>query len=85
MIAKEHPKIDKTELIDDLGIKPLGWVALWPLEQPLLFWKGETIIDTTFSMIIKDIEDDPTSALRRMTDMHSVFVPVLILLLDQKI
>jgi hypothetical protein len=48
----------------DILTKALGWVNFWPLVQPLLFWKGETIIDKPFPMIIKDIKDDPNSALR---------------------
>jgi hypothetical protein len=28
----------------DILTKALGWVKFWPLIQPLLFWKGETIL-----------------------------------------
>jgi hypothetical protein len=31
----------------DLFAKILGWAEFWPLIQPLLFWKGETIIPET--------------------------------------
>jgi len=57
----------------DLFTKILGWAEFWPLIQPLLFWKGETIIpDKPLPVIIKEIKDqiikdkekDPTSALR---------------------
>jgi hypothetical protein len=27
----------------DLFTKILGWAKFWPLIQPLLFWKGETV------------------------------------------
>jgi hypothetical protein len=32
--------------------KPLGWVSFWPLEQPLYFWKGETVLYKPFSLFI---------------------------------
>jgi hypothetical protein len=48
----------------DVLTKALGWVAFWPLVQPLFFWKGETIINKPFPVVIKEIKDDPTSALR---------------------
>ena len=51
----------------DILTKALGWVIFWPLVQPLLFWKEETIIDKTFPMVIKDIKDNPTFALRGVT------------------
>jgi hypothetical protein len=47
--------------------KPCGWVNFWQLGQPLLFWKGETIIDKPFPMVIKDAKDHPTFALRGAT------------------
>jgi hypothetical protein len=57
----------------DLFTKILGWAEFWPLIQPLLFWKGETIIpDKPLPVTIKEIKDqiikykekDTTSALR---------------------
>jgi hypothetical protein len=56
----------------NLFTKILGWAEFWPLIQPLLFWKGETIIpDKPLPVIIKEIKDqiitdkekDHTSAL----------------------
>ena len=55
----------------DILTKALGWVNFWPLVQILLFWKGETIIDKHFPMFIKDIKDDPNSALRGVTGKKS--------------
>jgi hypothetical protein len=55
----------------DILSKALGWVNFWPLVQPLLFWKGETIIDKPFPIVIKDIKDDPTFALRGVTGKKS--------------
>ena len=52
----------------DVLTKPLGYTHFWPLIQPLLFWKGETIINKPFPIIIKEIKDDPSSALRGVTD-----------------
>jgi hypothetical protein len=57
----------------DLFTKILGWAEFWPLIQPLLFWKGETIIpekplpeaiNEIKAQIIKENEKNPTSALR---------------------
>jgi hypothetical protein len=55
----------------DILTKPLGWVNFWPLIQPILFWKGETIINKPFPTIIKQIKDDPSSALRGVTDQNN--------------
>jgi Reverse transcriptase (RNA-dependent DNA polymerase) len=53
------------------GSKPnkfLGWVNFWPLVQPLLFWKGETIQDKPFSVIIQGTKTDPIIGSRGVTD-----------------
>jgi hypothetical protein len=55
----------------DILTKALGWVTFLTLVQPLLFWKGETIIDKPLPMVIKDIKDDPNSVLRGVTDKRS--------------
>jgi hypothetical protein len=52
----------------DVLTKSLGWVKFWPLIQPLLFWKGETILNKPFPMVIKDIKDNTDHALRGVTD-----------------
>jgi hypothetical protein len=51
----------------DILTKALGWVNFWPL----LFWKGETVIEKPFPMVIKDIKDHPTFALRGVTGKKS--------------
>jgi hypothetical protein len=56
----------------DIVTKALGWVHFWPLVQPLLFWKGETIIDKPFPMVIKDIKDYTSFALRGVTGKKSL-------------
>jgi hypothetical protein len=48
--------------------KPLGWVSFWPLVQPLFFWKGETIQDKPFFLIIQGIKADPLIGSRVVTD-----------------
>jgi hypothetical protein len=59
--------------------KYLGWAKFWPLIQPLLFWKGETLLrdnngKTTIPLIIKVINsklEDPVSGLKGVTgDNH---------------
>jgi hypothetical protein len=60
----------------ELFTKILGWADFWPLIQPLLFWKGETVIpDKPLPVIIKEIKDKlkdkdkgPTPALRGVSD-----------------
>jgi len=53
----------------DILTKFLGWVKFWPLVQPFLFWKGETLIeDTPIPLIIRDLVDNPVSDLRGVTD-----------------
>ena len=60
--------IDGTLNPSDALTKSLGWTKFWPLIQPLLFWKGETILTKPFPQVIKDIKDNPTDALRGVTD-----------------
>jgi hypothetical protein len=56
----------KLNLTDMLN-KPLGWVSFWPLVQTLFFWKGETIQDKPFSLIIQGIKADPPIRSRVVT------------------
>jgi hypothetical protein len=51
----------------DILTKFLSWSNFWPLIQPLLFWKGETLLSTPLSLIIQDIKDPPTG-LRGVSD-----------------
>ena len=44
----------------DLLTKFLSWSNFWPLIQPLLFWKGETLLSKPLELIIQDIKDPPT-------------------------
>jgi hypothetical protein len=46
----------------------ISWVKCCPLVQPLLFWKGETILNKPFSLVIKAIKEDPTYSLRGVSD-----------------
>jgi hypothetical protein len=56
--------------------KFLGWNKFWPLIQPLLFWKGETLLHDPIGqkplpVLIKDIKEsieDPASELWGVTD-----------------
>jgi hypothetical protein len=57
----------------DVLTKFLGWAHFWPLIQPLLFWKGETLKNvqegTPMSVIIKDLREHAAhSGLRGVTD-----------------
>jgi hypothetical protein len=58
----------------DIFTKYLGWVTFWPLIQPLLFWKGDTLLNEykPVPVLIKELKDimsDPSpSALRGVTD-----------------
>jgi len=56
----------------DLLTKFLSWSNFWPLIQPLLFWKGETLIkNNPIPVIIKDIKEnskDPVTGLRGVSD-----------------
>ena len=55
----------------DIMTKFLNWSKFWPLIQPLLFWKGETMkgIDSTMpiSQVIANIKEQPASGLRGVT------------------
>ena len=51
----------------DLLTKFLSWSNFWPLIQPLLFWKGETLLNQPLPSIIKNIKDPP-SGLRGVSD-----------------
>jgi hypothetical protein len=57
-------KLNRTDMLT----KTLGWVNFWPLVQPLLFWKGETIQDKPFSLIIQGIKADPMIGSRGVKD-----------------
>jgi hypothetical protein len=63
--------VDGTLNPSDALTKALGWVKFWPLIQPLLFWKGETILNTPYPMVIKDIKNNPSSTLRGVSDGNS--------------
>jgi hypothetical protein len=57
----------------DVLTKFLGWAQFWPLIQPLLFWKGETMKNvqegTPMSVIIRDLRENAAhSGLRGVTD-----------------
>lgn len=56
----------------DLLTKILSWTNFWPLIQPLLFWKGDTLLqDRPLPLVIKDIKDnrqDPITGLRGVSD-----------------
>ena len=52
----------------DAFTKALSWVKFWPLIQPLLFWKGETILTQPFPSVIKAIKEDPAFSLRGVSD-----------------
>ena len=60
----------------DMFTKFLGWTKFWPLIQPLLFWKGETMKkeneDKPISVVIKEIKDavNPSSELRGVTNTN---------------
>jgi hypothetical protein len=56
--------------LTDILTKPLGWVSFWPLVQPLFFWKGETIQDKPFSLVIQGIKADPIIGSRGVTDRN---------------
>jgi hypothetical protein len=56
----------------DLMTKILSWANFWPLIQPLLFWKGDTILkQQPLPLVIKQIKDkskDPSTGLRGVSD-----------------
>jgi hypothetical protein len=55
----------------DVLTKFLGYSKLKPLIQPLLFWKGETMINDNkpIPIMIKDIHNDSPSGLRGVTNI----------------
>jgi Reverse transcriptase (RNA-dependent DNA polymerase) len=59
----------------DIMTKFLGWTKFWPLIQPFLFWKGETIKGatdtTTMTEVISMIKDQSPSGLRGVTRGNS--------------
>jgi hypothetical protein len=59
----------------DVMTKFLGWTKFWPLIQPFLFWKGETIKgatdNTTMTDVISMIKDQSPSGLRGVTRGNS--------------
>jgi Phosphoglucose isomerase len=59
----------------DVMTKFLGWTKFWPLIQPFLFWKGETIKgatnNTTMTEVISMIKDQSPSGLRGVTRGNS--------------
>jgi hypothetical protein len=60
--------IDGTLNPIDALTKALGWVKFWPLIQPLLIWKGETILTKAFPMVIKEHKNNLAFALRGVSD-----------------
>ena len=61
----------------DILTKFMGWNKFWPLVQPMLFWKGETLKDQTVSdctplpETIKILQDCLPSGLRGVTSSKS--------------
>jgi hypothetical protein len=68
--------IDSKLYPSDFLIKFLSWAKFWPLIQPMLFWKGETVKDINPSLpipeIIASIKDGPPSELRGVTSTKRV-------------
>jgi len=60
----------------DVMTKFLSWPKFWPLIQPFLFWKGETIKDvhpsTPMTQIVAAIKEQSPSGLRGVTHGNSV-------------
>jgi hypothetical protein len=54
--------------LTDMLTKPLGWDSFWPLVQPLFYWKGKTIQDKPFSLIIQGIKAAPPIGSRGVKD-----------------
>ena len=58
----------------DVLTKYLSWSKFWPLVQPLLYWKGETLLSDSYfnkplsSIIHDNLESDPVSGLRGVSD-----------------
>jgi hypothetical protein len=75
--------VSGTKNPSDILTKFLGYTKLRPLVQPLLFWKGETmLIDKTIPVpyLIDYLHHTLTSGLRGVTDMNNPSVPANILL-----
>jgi hypothetical protein len=62
----------------DIVTKFLSWSKFWPLIQPLLFWKGETVKDIhpnlPIPQAIKLMSPDPPSELRGVTSPKPVII-----------
>jgi hypothetical protein len=60
----------------DILTKFLSWSKFWPLIQPMLFWKGETLKDVPptlpITQIIAMIKEGPHSGLRGVTSTSQV-------------
>jgi hypothetical protein len=60
----------------DVMTKFLGWAKFWPLIQPFLFWKGETIKDISehspIPQVIAALKEQAPSGLRGVTRCNSV-------------
>jgi hypothetical protein len=60
----------------DILTKFLPWVKFWPLIQPLLFWKGETMKDIHPSLpitqVIEAIALAASTGLRGVSDNHGI-------------
>jgi hypothetical protein len=60
----------------DIMTKFLGWAKFWPLIQPLLFWKGETIKGTQdktpIPQVIAALKEQSPSGLRGVTRSNSI-------------
>jgi hypothetical protein len=66
----------------DLFTKILGWAEFWPLIQPLLFWKGETIIpDKPLPVIIKEIKDQIIKEIKMIPLPHEGECQAVLILL----
>jgi len=59
----------------DVFTKFLPYNEFWPLIQPLLFWKGETLQSIPLSQVIKELKQDgPRTDLRGVTNGNSAQV-----------
>jgi hypothetical protein len=77
--------VSGTKNPSDILTKFLGYTKLRPLVQPLLFWKGETmLIDKTIPVpyLIDYLHHTLTSGLRGVTDMNNPSVPENLLIPD---
>jgi hypothetical protein len=76
LLLRSHNFVEGKHIPHDILTKALGWVNFWPLVQPLLFWKEETIIlDKPVHVIIKDIKDDPTLTSSEVTGIRVSMCP----------